>query len=212
MIIRLFEAKDRPAVREISWQTAFMGAPASAFFEDKEVLCDLLTRYFTDFEPGSSFVAESEGRVVGYITGALDVKRLQRVFVFRVLPKLFLKTLCRGTFLSKKNLSFLLAFLRSSFKGELATPYLAREYPATLHINLDETQRRQGAGGALMAAFLAYLKEKGAAGVHMATMSEPGAAFFKKQGFAAVYESRRSYFRHVLGRDISVLIFAKKVR
>ncbi len=211
MIIRLFEEKDRPDVREIAWKTAFMGQPASVFFEDKEVLCDLLTRYFTDYEPQSSFVAESEGRVVGYVIGALDARHLKRVFILRMLLPLLLKALARGTFLTKKNILFLRGFLVSFFKGELSAPDFSGGYPATLHINLDDAQRRFGTGGALMAAFLELLREKKVAGVHMATMSEAGASFFKKQGFTAVYVGRRSYFRDALGRDISVSIFAKKI-
>ncbi|HQP91597.1 MAG TPA: GNAT family acetyltransferase, partial [Candidatus Omnitrophota bacterium] len=69
--VRKFSPGDRQAVRDIAWDTAFMGETASVFFDDKEILCDFLTEYFTDFEPDPFFVAESGGRVVGYLAGSL---------------------------------------------------------------------------------------------------------------------------------------------
>jgi len=68
--IRKFESKDRGQLRSISHDTAFMGQPASVFFEGREVFCDALNLYFTDYEPESCFVAEVDSVVIGYLIGA----------------------------------------------------------------------------------------------------------------------------------------------
>ena len=74
-IIRQFKPEDRGSVRDISWETAFLGEPADAFFSGKEILADFLTQYFTDYEPGSCFVAVSANRVVGYLIGSTDCRK-----------------------------------------------------------------------------------------------------------------------------------------
>ena len=70
--IRKFKASDRAALREINYNTALLGDPAEKFFDDREIFTDALTRYFTDYEPQSCFVAESGKEIAGYLIGAKD--------------------------------------------------------------------------------------------------------------------------------------------
>lgn len=210
--IRSYQKKDREAIRSIAWETAFMGDPGSIFFGDKEILADFLTIYFTDHEPQSCFVAEDEaGEVVGYILGATDAGVLNRVLFLKIFPKLLLKVFLRGTFFAGKNLRFLRSLISSFLKGELRVPDFSCKYPAVLHINLKQSARRMGVGARLMQAYLSYLTDKKVAGVHMAAMSEKGVYFFKKEGFCVLHQSRRSYFRHQLKKDLAVFVLGKKV-
>ena len=89
--IRKYMPQDRSRVRKIAWDTAFMGRPASAFFEDQEVLEDFLTFYFTDYEPESCFVAESDNKVIGYLLGCLDSRKLDRVSAVSIFPRFLVK-------------------------------------------------------------------------------------------------------------------------
>ena len=59
--IRLYESRDRAAVRRICCETADNGGPVEGFFRDRELVADLVTRYYTDFEPESCWVAEVAG-------------------------------------------------------------------------------------------------------------------------------------------------------
>lgn len=86
VIIRQYQKDDRDFVRKISWDTSFMGNPAYPIFEDKEILTDFLTAYFTDHEPESCFVAESGKKVIGYLIGAKYVPVLERIFKSKILP------------------------------------------------------------------------------------------------------------------------------
>ncbi|MEJ2568617.1 MAG: hypothetical protein P8Z50_07085 [candidate division WOR-3 bacterium] len=51
IIIRKFSKKDIEDVRRIACETAFGGSSRYDFFEDDEILADLLTRYYTDYRP-----------------------------------------------------------------------------------------------------------------------------------------------------------------
>ena len=43
IVIRKYKREDRQAVRDIAWETAFMGKPADVFFSDREIFADFLT-------------------------------------------------------------------------------------------------------------------------------------------------------------------------
>ena len=96
--IRPYEPRDRAAVREICCDTADGGEPSERFFPDREVLADLVTRYYTDFAPQTSWVAEQDGQVMGYLTGCLDTRRSLRTTLWRIVPAAFLKAIGRGLF------------------------------------------------------------------------------------------------------------------
>jgi GNAT superfamily N-acetyltransferase len=211
VIIRRYAQRDRDFVREISWETAFMGKPASIFFEDKELLADFLTLYFTDYEPGSCFVAEINGKVIGYLIGTKDTAILKKVFDFKISWRLFLSIFTKGVPFKKKNIIFFWHCGMSFFKGEFRLPDFSRNYPATLHINLDEGLRGLGIGSRLMNTYLEYLTQEKIPGVYLATISEGSRPFFFKQGFHLVYRGHRSYFHYLLKKDIPIYIFGKKL-
>ena len=120
VLIRSYRKVDRPSLRMISFETAFLGRPADAFFNDPEILADFLTLYFTDHEPASSFVAEVDGSVVGYLIGAKNERALDRIFLLNILPRLFLKAFLRGTFFNRKNSAFV--FPQPAGRGDGADP------------------------------------------------------------------------------------------
>jgi GNAT superfamily N-acetyltransferase len=211
IICRKYQKSDRSAVRDIAWETAFLGRPADAFFSGREILEDFLTRYFTDYEPRSCFVAEADSRVVGYLIGAKDKFFLEQVFHRRIALFLLARFILQGSFLKKKNLKFVFYIFRSLFQGEFRMADLSRDYPATLHINIRAGFRNLGIGSKLISAYLDYLKQEGISGVSLATMSEQGKKFFLGQGFRLLQQCRRSYFRYILGRDITVYIYGKKL-
>lgn len=90
-------------------------------------------------------------------------------------------------------------------------PDFSKEYPATLHINLEEGSRNLGAGSKLISSYLEYLLSKKVPGVYLPTLSDKAAGFFRKQGFNLLYEGRRSYFRNALQKDVPLYIYAKKL-
>ena len=209
--IRKFLHRDRKDVRRICCETALMGEPSSIFFDDDEIFADALTLYFTDYEPESSFVAEDNHKVVGYLLGAKDVKIAHKVFTNNIVLPLFFKSLFRGTFFKKKNIFFFLHVLMSLMKGEFKAPDFSRDYSATLHINIDEYFRGQGIGSKLINNYLKYLRGQCITGVHLATMSDKSSDFFVKQGFNLLFQSKRSYFRYILHKATPIYIYGRKL-
>jgi GNAT superfamily N-acetyltransferase len=52
-----------------------MGDPIAAQYSDFESFADMLTSYYTDAEPEGAWVAEADGKVVGYMLSCLDSKK-----------------------------------------------------------------------------------------------------------------------------------------
>ena len=63
--IRSYRTTDRGAVRRLCCQTGFLGEPIDPVYEDHELFADFLTSYYTDKEPESSFVLETDGEIRG---------------------------------------------------------------------------------------------------------------------------------------------------
>jgi hypothetical protein len=211
-VIRKYGLRDRPAVRRICCETALMGEPSSIFFGDDEIFSDALTTYFTDYEPESCFVAEYDKAIVGYLLGAKSVKHMNKVFAGKIILPLLIKALRRGTFFHWKNIKFLSRVFLSLMKGEFNIPDFSKDYPATLHINVNKECRMSGAGSKLIGAYLDHLRAEGISGAHLATMSEKGGQFFKKLNFQLLFKGQRSYFRYFLGRNVPLYIYGMKIR
>ena len=212
IIIRHYRESDRDSVRGLAWDTAFMGEPADRFFSSKDLLADFLTKYFTDYEPGSCFVACDKSGVVGYLLGAKDNAAAESIFRAKILPGLLRQAVVEGHLLKRKNIVFLYYLLISLLKLEFVLPDAFREYPAILHINVKAGYRDKNTGSRLIGAYFEYLAKENIRGVRLATMSDKAEEFFKKCGFNLLFKCKRSYFRHILRNDVPVYIFGKVFR
>lgn len=209
--IRKYKSQDRDSVRKIAFDTALLGNSASAFFEDREVLEDFLTSYFLDYEPESCWVAEAEGKVIGYLLGAKNEEAVNKVFSKKILLKLLWKAFKKGIIFKKKCFVFIFYSIKSLLKGEFKAPHFFEEYPAVLHINIDEAFRGQGIGSKLIAIYLDYLKSQKVRGVHFPTLSDRAANFYEKLGFKLLYKAKRSYLRYILYKDIDCYVYGMKL-
>lgn len=207
--IRKFKASDRNALRKIACDTAFMGEPCEMFFECRDFLADILTVYFTDYEPESCFVAEMDNKVVGYLTGTKDIKNYYKIFTLKILPKLVFKFIFKGVFFNKKNIIYFFNLFKSLIKGELRGPDINKKYPALLHINIDKCCRGMHVGSVLIEFFLNYLKSKNISGVHLNAKSENATKFFEKKGFIKIFEIKRTYFFYLLKKPFIYYYYAK---
>lgn len=210
MIIREYRLADRGAVREISYVTSLEGR-AHEFLDAREVVEDALTLYFTDHVPGSCFVAEDNGKVVGCLLGTDDIREMEKIMVLDILPRVFGKVVAQGIIFRKKNLFFLWNYLRGFLRGEFFRARFDRQFPATFHLNVMEGYRGKGIGSGLVERNLSFLRGKGVRGVHIGTMSERAKDLFVKLGFAVLYRSRRGYLKYILGYDTPYYVLGKKL-
>lgn len=211
IIVREYRETDRESVRQICLATAMVGRPANLFFDGDEILADALTAYYTDHEPESCFVAESDGKVVGYLLSSTDTRAMDDVFWGKILWPLLGKAFHQRIFYSAKNWRFFGRVLSVALKGGYWLPSFADEYPAALHINILEEYRGKGAGERLVRKCLDYLGNRDVRGARLATMSERAGAFFQRYGFRLFYSSTRPYFQDVLKKDVPFRIYGRKI-
>jgi len=180
--IRPYRAKDRAALRRIVFETGYMGDPVDWLWRDPETFADLISRYYTDQEPESIFIADREGEVVGFLTGCTDSDRTRGQA-----EKQVRRVMLRGGLLRPGIASFLWrAIADVARERDVPSEMLGDpRWPAHLHINLLPKARGKGAGGALIRAWRERLREQGVGGLHLGTFAENSnaIAFFTAQGF-----------------------------
>jgi GNAT superfamily N-acetyltransferase len=205
--VRNYEARDREAVRWICCETGFMGEPVEAYFEGREVFADMWTLYWTDYEPESAFVAEVEGKVVGYLLGCLDSARQEEIFKREIQPRILKRAFVDGIFFKMKNLRYLYRVFRSSIRGEFNEPrkMMNTEYPAHLHTNIAPPEYRgKGIGKALMLSYLMYLRRHQVPGVHLVTTSRNKQALrlYYGFGFKDLFRGALTCYDHITDEKI----------
>jgi GNAT superfamily N-acetyltransferase len=188
--IRNYQPADRVAVREIACDTADAGEPMERFFHDRRTMSDVLTRYYTDYEPGSLWVAECDGRVVGYLMGCLDTRRQERVTRGRILPRVIVGAIARGVLLHADAWRLLASFVGTMVLGGFPYPVDLTAYPAHFHINIREGCRGGGVGPRLVEAFQQQAGRAGVRGIHVIARGDNagGRRFFEKMGFKLLRE------------------------
>ncbi len=186
--IRPYATGDRSAVREIVCDTADHGEPVDRFFRDRDTFADFLTMYYTDHEPQSLWVAEDDGRVVGYLTGCLDSHRYQRVMLWQIMPCALLRAVRRGALWSRQTWHLLWVGFRTWLLGGFERHRVVARYPAHLHVNLRKGFRSRAIGPRLMQRFIEQARAAGVRGIHVSVSDSnlPACRFFERMGFTAV--------------------------
>lgn len=211
--IRPFEPHDRAAVRQICADTADDGLPIERFFPDREVFADLLTRYYTEFEPESCFVAENGGDVIGYVTGCLDTKRFLRVMTWRIAPVVLIKAIFRGTLWHEQTVRLFSANTGLWLKNGYRRGSKFDGYPAHLHVNLRQGFRGRRLGHRLVETFCERARASGVHGVHAGVSAENPRAchFFEGLGFVELHCEPRLRKPDGSGAILHTIIFGKKL-
>jgi GNAT superfamily N-acetyltransferase len=187
---RLYEPGDRPAVRQLCCDTADAGGPADRLLRDREAMADVLTRYYTDYEPQSLWIAEHDGRVVGYLTGCLDTRRCDRITSRQIVPRAAVGAITRGALWHADAWRLLAAFAATVVLGGFPNTVDLDLYPAHLHINIREDFRGQGLGRQLVERFRQQADRAAVAGIHLLARGDnsAGRRFFQKRGFTLLRE------------------------
>jgi ribosomal protein S18 acetylase RimI-like enzyme len=183
--IRPYTKTDRKLVRQICCDVADLGGPVEEAFFDRELIADMLTNYYTDYEPRSTFVAEADGKVVGYIQGCLDNRRYGLVFLFLILPKLIIKGFIRGVFFRSELWRFFIVMLKNSPRVYSWRKSSFHSHQGHLHIGLVASVRGHQIGKRLVETFWDHIKGHE---IHEITASvhhknADACRFFEKMGF-----------------------------
>ncbi len=184
--IRPYRSEDRDMLRKLCCDVADRGSPIESLFPDREVAADLLTKYYTDYEPSSTFVAiNNDGRMAGYVTGCMDNRRYGLVLFWLIIPAVLIKAFKRGVFFKSevhrmvvqgmKNWRRLFTWRKTSFHS----------HQGHVHIGISSDFRGHQVGKRLMEALIEHARQSGivelAASVHEGNTS--ACAFFEAMGF-----------------------------
>lgn len=201
--LRPYTEADREAVRDIAYQTGYMGESIDWQWHDKESWAQITSGYYTDREPESATVVDQDGQVVGYLLGCVDTENAPD-------PGLvgFKEVIRHGLFARKRNAAFVWRTVGDSVVDPIARGVKQSDlhfddpnYPAHFHINLMPEVRGMGIGGQLVRGWLDNLKSQSVPGCHLETLTEGESSramnFFESQGFrrlgeAALFPGMRS--------------------
>ena len=191
IIFRHFKIQDRAEIRRICCDTADQGRPIENFYPYRDIAADLLTRYYTDYEPGSTWVAELNGQVIGYLNGCLDSRRCTRIMTWRLVPRIFLKSM-KGPLWRKESWRWFCIAFKSWRAGGFDRHIDLTRYMAHLHINVNTNFRGRAVGQRLMECFIKQARDAGVKGIHAIVTAENISAgrFFEKAGFLELSRHR----------------------
>lgn len=162
-----------------------MGDPIDPLYGDRESFADMITSYYTDREPESCFVADVDGKVVGYLLGCLDTKKAWNPEHIGLRHALL-----RGLWLRPGTAGFFFRSAADTVRDALAKsekrtePDLAR-HPAHTHFSVAAEARGLPLAPGLFRSFFKHAKERGCAGVHgeVFVENERAMALHKALGF-----------------------------
>lgn len=210
--IRQYTTSDRAAVREICCETGDRGEPVDNLYSDGAMVADIVTRYYTDFEPESCFVAEAGNIVVGYLTAAMSTRKYARTMAGRIFVPAIAAALRRGTlFTGESWRMFRAGFRNLGSHAKRITPGLDR-FPAHIHIDLLKEARGRGVGRELLAAFVELAASLAVEGIHATVRADnpDGKRFFERNRFAGIGGYDVAMPVHGGIHDVHVIIYARK--
>jgi ribosomal protein S18 acetylase RimI-like enzyme len=195
-IIRAARKGDAGAIGEICYRTGYMGEDLALAgrFEDRRLFALVFCLYYLWHETEHCFVAELEGKVVGYVIGtgraASQAARFDRLMVPRIALRLFAYTSWRYPEAFRE-------LLRWHRHQEAGSP--PQGYRAHLHINILPGYQGRGLGSGLMKAFIAKLKAEGHDRVYLVTSNRNLKAldFYRKLGFEELLRRHERFWSDV---------------
>ncbi len=210
--IRKYSPEDREVLRKICYETGLMGEPIDPYFGCMELFADYWMNYYTDYEPESAFVAEMNGKIVGYLVGCKDTSIQQEVLKREIMPRIRRKLFTLKYRITKRLCNYLWRYLRSMWRGEFADENIG-PFPAHLHMNLSDGCRGEGIGSKLVSAYLDYLRENNVKGLHLDTSSANKMAvpFYRKWGFHLACRRPLTMYDGILPKGLEQFLFTLEI-
>jgi hypothetical protein len=192
-VIRPYRPTDRNAVRRLCCETGYLGKAIDPVFEDRELFADYLTRFYTDWEPESTFVLEQDGEVKGYLMGSRR-PLLHQFHSFFLNLSLFARGIFRYPRYNKSSKAFVRWILLNAWREVPAAP---RRLPH-FHFNMLPEAMGFGTTREMLVQFFHHLRAHGETHVfgQVVTFEERrGAKVFERFGFRVVEKKEITKYR-----------------
>lgn len=185
--IRLFQPNDRAALIEL-FGRAGADSPSGELWGDGESERAVYLDPYVEHCSESLYLAERDGRLVGYLTGCRDSASMPSE------DELFSRAISSPRVMLRPRAIrfFARAMMDTAGAKRRGEPVSAgglddARWPAHLHINLAPEARGTGAAAGLMSAWLEQLDQVGSPGCFLQTLVENRRAvrFFEKSGFTS---------------------------
>jgi GNAT superfamily N-acetyltransferase len=198
--------QDWEAIRELCCRTGEAGDPIEsrrwAFY------AELWVGPYERLVPGWAYVADANGRIVGYLTGCPDTRAFRRRYPLGVTLPLLARLVAGRYAWTPDTRRFVRQTLGLARNPEDAVRArgprrLWADYPAHLHMNVEAGVRGQGIGRALLGRLARDLRTRDVPGVHLYCGSAPR-GFYLQNGFEELQalEFRPGAWVHLLGRRL----------
>jgi len=200
LIVRSWRPRDADAVHRICVATGDAGDPVHPILQDPELVAYVFADPYLLLHPELAFVAESGGRVFGYVVAALHTEEFYARWQLEWAPRFAASHPAGRTTDSRDADSQLRAFLH---RPRLLLPPDQGRYPSHLHINLLATARRRGAGRRLLDAVFHQLARAGSPGVQLGVRPDNTGAqrFYQRVGMVRLPSDDRVEVRY--GRPLN---------
>jgi ribosomal protein S18 acetylase RimI-like enzyme len=210
--IRPYSKRDRSEIRQLCSDTGFLGNPIDPIFRDRELFADLFTGAYLRHEPDWAFVAEAEGRVVGYLLGSVH-KNFDFVLMrngFPIASKMLCKLLSGRYAYHPRSGAFVRWLLRSGRQEQPKHPANA----AHLHLDLDNRYRGRGVAWRLWETYEHRLRRAGVKQCYGAFFSHPQRRpeeVYARYGFRVFDRKPTTIFQPEIS-EVEVVCMIKELR
>jgi len=211
VIVRRYKPEDRAAIRRICCDTGFLGNPIETIFSDREIFADLFTNPYLDYGADWAWVAEDDGRVVGYLLGAASPSFSYTLMYsgFQAAVKMITRA-AKGCYSGHpRSRHFIRWLLTNGYREQPKHP----ENAAHLHLNVEKTHRGHGLGLRLWQAFEQQLIRAGIRNCYGAFFSRPRRrpeAVYSRLGFSVFDRKATTIFQPEVSEPVEIVCVHRK--
>ncbi len=210
--IRRYQESDRASIRRLCCDTGFLGKPIDSVFTDRELFADLFTRAYLETEPEWAFVAEVDGRVVGYLLGSVspNFNRALMRTGFQTASRMLFNLLTGRYAQHPRSGQFVRWLLTAGFREQPKHPADA----AHLHWDLDHHFRGRGICRRLWEVYEARLKKVGVEhcyGSFFSYRRRRPEAVYARYGFTVFDRRQTTLFRAEIPEPVEVVCVHKRL-
>ena len=211
VVIRRYKPEDRAAIRQICCDTGFLGNPIETIFSDREVFADLFTNAYLDYGANWAWVADDDGRVVGYLLGAVSASFNYTLMYsgFQTTMKMITRA-AKGCYAGHpRSRHFIRWLLTNGYREQPKHPDKA----AHLHLNVEKSHRGHGLGLRLWRAFEKQLEGAGIRNCYGAFFSRPKRrpeAVYSRLGFSVFDRKATTIFQPEVSEPVEIVCVHRK--